>query len=1129
MKKRIKWIAALLSAVLVFCAAERPAAAEAATLGVWVTGVRTLEDGSTVTETLEGSFRVLQNGEEIGTVKAGKTTVTLTDTERIRIVPLAQTFSPEWDLSTAYLEVHPESGQNTVVPVKVYPLRDSAASPKPQAAASEDGEDEDGEDAGEPDETDDWGTGMESTIVSYASVQAEPTPTLPYYDLSAVASPQPDLSTLYVSGTCWFDESGNGLFDEGEPTLPGVRIEMDGIKNGLHYETVSGENGLWSITNISPAAYDLTVTAPDGMMFTRIASTNGRKSIIARDGVRIASKRIDLNDKESKRNQYIGFVWAGEVSGRCFLDANYNGMYDDGEEPMPGVKVTAIKQAKDEEAAVAYSDENGFYTLTGLRQNTYKMRAVLPDDGSEFTVAVSDPLGNHFKGRPGRRENFWSDFVLNAAQKREMNVGVIYPASITGTVYMDNDFSADQSVNEKIVSGFLVTLKDENGETITSDKTSVRGKYELTGVPPGNYTLSVTALKGYAFTKPGEGNVILNRTGGEGYSEPFFVAIAENREGMDIGMIQPGTVEGTVFADRNDDGKQDEGEAGLAGVTVRLINEESGEADFSAVVDQSGKYLFDAVMPGQYHLEFELPEGAVFARTAGGGNTITGDGLTGSGESFSFASGDWVHGPACGALTLGHITGMAYHDRNGDGQRGPGEEPLAETAISLVPSRPEVEAVSAVTDLDGKFTLEEIRPDDYVLYVTCPDDLVLSRTDAVDLPLTAGKAAQQANLNISMGESWENQELGAVIPASLSGQVWLDENNNGIFDEGENTPEGYEVTVTDDLTGKVFDTLQTDAEGKYETSGMIPGSFTVSFPLSKDTIACKPGDSVFTTKGSSLVVEGIALSEGEMRDGLLLGMVRYTEVSGYVWIDRGDSVEPLSGAEIRLTDGEGNILRSLLSGEDGTYVFDELMPGEYTIEASMPEGCVIIEPGDRRLSGSRVSVITQAVNREGSSEPFEVKMAQNVTKMDIGCVLPGRMGDLCWLDADGDGLQGMDEPGIPGVKIELMRDGTYVAETVSDQYGFYRFEDIYPGVYTLRVTPPAEVKPTVRRTDIPMIASVLEDEGEDEFLSAEIEVESDKANYNADLGFVSLRTGVVPAGTGEGATQDWTGYSTADE
>ena len=309
---------------------------------------------------------------------------------------------------------------------------------------------------------------------------------------------------------------------------------------------------------------------------------------------------------------------------------------------------------------------------------------------------------------------------------------------------------------------------------------------------------------------------------------------------------------------------------------------------------------------------------------------------------------------------------------------------------------------------------------------------------------------------------------------------------------------------------------------------MIPGSFTVSFQLDDNTIAPKPGDCVFTEAGGKLIVQGIQLSEDEERDGLMLGIVRYTAIGGTVWIDRGDTVENLPDAEIRLLDSTGNTAQVLTTGSSGEYLFDKLMPGTYTIAASMPEGCVIIEPDDRRLNGNQVSVITESTNRNGSSDPIELKMAQDQLKMDIGCVLPGRMGDFCWLDLDGDGLQGMDEPGIAGVQIELQRNGETIAETVTDQYGFYRFEDLYPAVYTLSVTPPAEVKATKKRTDIRIIASVLEEDGEDTFESAEIPVESDKANYNADIGFVCRRDGVLPPGIGEGKTQVWTGYKEGD-
>ena len=1245
-----RWIALAL-ALLLLCGTAPAARADVVTLGVYFCGRVAAEDGSLQTVKLEGRFRVTRNGEEVGIITAGKTTVTLSDTDRIRIEPMPESIAPEWDLSGAAQDVHPEAGGTVTVSVVVEPLKAEDAVRAPESAAER--EPVVGVSVMEETESETVVETEPEEIVepleeeeTYAVSGAAATPTMPPFDLSLLQpTPEPEWKTLaagsgsvrvfayydqnnnglagegessvagvtvclftdgeeavacaetgndgivffenlpegmyrikailpdgwmfnrkgsgedyagvipgsyegeamsdafsvaaggtatpgislakclHVSGVCWFENMTlDGLYEEGEMGLPGVLIELDGEKNGLHYETVSGEDGSWRIERVAPAAYRLTAHAPEGMMFTRVPSHNGRKTVIARDGVGTASKKVDLNDKESKNYQYIGFTWSGEVRGICFLDANYNGMYDEGEPPMPGVKVTAIKQAKDEEAAVTWSGEDGTYVLTGLRANTYTMRAVLPDDGCDFTRTVSDPLGNHFEARPGRRENFWKNYVLDVAARREMNVGVIYPATVTGTVYQDDDFSGKQNGNEKIVTSYVVKLFDTDGNLAAMDKTSVKGKYELTQVPPGDYTLSVTALKGYAFTRLGEGNVILNRTNGEGYSEVFHLDLKETRTGMDIGMIRPGTVTGSVFADRNDNGVRDDGEPGLPGVTVRLMGEE-GEA-FSTEIGADGAYLFDAVMPGTYHLEYTLPENAVFARVTNGGNTVSGEKTGRSGE-FSMKSGLTVEGPSCGALTLGRMEGSAYRDHDGDGVRSAEEEPAVGLTVTLTPSRADHAEVTAITGEDGSFALEDLLPDDYTLTVICPENQVLSRTDSLKLPLTAGKASQSAGLAVSMGAVWTGQQLGTVIPASVSGKMWLDENNNGLYDPEESTPAGYEVTVTDDRTGRTFDVLRTDEEGRFATSGMIPGSFTLSFPLDEQTIAPKDGNSDFRESSGKLVLDGLTLTEDEHRDGLFLGIVRYTCIGGTVWIDRGGTVEPLAGARVSLLDKEGTELEAQTTAESGTYRFDRLMPGTYVLEAEMPEGCVVIEPGDRRLEGGLVSVLVDTLNRKGSSNPIGLKMAEDQMQMNIGCVLPGRVGDLCWLDLDGDGLQGMDEPGVPGVRITLLRDGAAIAETLSDQYGFYRFSDLYPAVYTLQVAPPGQVKPTRQRTDIPMISSVLNETDGSVCESGEFPVESDKANYNVDLGFVCRKDGVLPAGVGEGKKQKWN--SSADD
>ena len=924
--------------------------------------------------------------------------------------------------------------------------------------------------------------------------------------------------SYHVGGFCW-EEAGtaDGLYTEEDTLLGGVRITLDGQKNGLHYETVSNPDGTWRIDRVRPAYYTLTVYAPEGLMFTKHTGTPGIRSVFTQDGVTQASRTIDLNDKVSKEKQNIGFKSAGAVKGICYIDANYNGYYDEGEEPLPGVKMVVLKSSTDEHLVTTFSGEDGRFTLTGLKGSTYKIKALLPDDGSDFTITAEGDLGNHFAARPGRRENFWVGFVLQDEETREIAVGAIYPATIKGTVYMDDDFSATLNGKEKIVSNYLVSLADQNGNIVTADKTSVKGVFELTNVPPGTYRLSVQAVKGYAFTKQGEGNVILNKTGGEGCSELFEVHIGDAITGMDIGMIRPGTVEGDVFTDLNDNGLRESGENGMEGVTVRLVSED-GEEAFRAEIGADGHFLFDAVMPGRYYVEYQLPENTVIGKTAAGGNEISGEGRT---DVFDFKTGGYQKAPLCGVLTLGRIEGTAYQDHNGNGMQDSGEETLAGMTVKLIPSRNDLEEISAVTGDDGSFILDALRPDEYTLEAACPEGFAMSRTDYLGLPLTAGKTTQRVTLEVSMGATWDGQMTGAVIPAAIRGRVWMDENNNGLFDDGEKTPAGLTITVIDESTGNVFDTPVTDAEGFFEAAGMIPGSFAVTYPLDESTIAPKAGDSQFAEKNGILEFTGIQLGENEIRDNLLLGIVRYTKISGQVWIDRGGETEALPGAAVTLTDENGTTVDSTVSDEYGEYCFAYLMPGTYTLHVLAPEGCVIIEPDDERLTGSLRSVMNETLNRNGTSDPVEIRMNQDRGGMDIGCVLPGAIGDVCWLDLDGDGLQGAGEGGIPGVRIEAQRDGVTVAETLSDQYGFYRIPDLYPATYTLKVTPPKEVKPTGRRTDIPMIASVLEETSDSVCYAYDISVDSDQPNYNADLGFVLRKDGVLPAGYGEGAAQRW--------
>lgn len=925
-------------------------------------------------------------------------------------------------------------------------------------------------------------------------------------------------SMAAVSGTAWLDLNGDGIWQEDEPGQSGVLVEMIGEKNGQTYQSVSDETGAYRVSQVRPGTYKLRVTTPDGLMFTKYSKIGGqRRSIITTEGKRTDARLVIVDVGEEKENQNIGVVTDGVVTGVCFLDANYNGYYDEGEPPLPGVELELIKKNNGNSVATVTSGEDGRFTFVAVRANQYRLRALLPKNGETFTVVTADENGNQFRAREGRREFTIDNVTVETGGRKELVVGAILPATISGVAYLDDNFTGTMDGREKTVSGLTVSLKNAAGETVATDRTNAKGRYVFDGVAPGEYTLSLTAKSGYAFTRQGEGNVILNRSGGAGESEAFSVTLGQTLDTMDIGMILPGVVEGMVFADRNDNGLRDAEENGLAGTVVRLMSEE-GEM-FSATIGESGTFRFDAVMPGRYYVRYELPENGLVAQVKKDGNAVSGEGGVAASDWFDFAAGDERQMPLCGGLTLGEISGVAFRDHQGDGAMDGGDAPLAGVTLTLTPSRADLTEVTATTGADGVFCLSALHPDAYTLTVTFPDGMVMSRADAVALPVKAGENTVKVSLDIAMGDRMTEQRLGGVAPASMSGQAWLDENNDGVMDASERArAAGLTVTVVDQATGEEFSTLIADENGAFATDGLIPGLYTLRYTLDGATVAPKAGDSTFMEANGALTMTDISVDEGAAWSGARLGIVRYTTLGGGVWIDRGDAVEALPGAEVALTDASGAQVASVVSGEDGRYAFEGLLPGDYTLHVVLPDGQVVVEPGDARLGAERVSVMTDCDRRQASSDSIPVVMGEDQLALDIGAVLLGRLGDLCWLDLNGNGLQDSDEGGVPGVTVTLLRDGEEIASTVSDQYGFYFFDNVYPAVYTLRADYPAEVVPTALREDFPIIASVLTDSGE----SAAVTVQSNRANRNADLGFRLVKDGVYPAGYGAGASQDWT-------
>lgn len=158
----------------------------------------------------------------------------------------------------------------------------------------------------------------------------------------------------------------------------------------------------------------------------------------------------------------------------------------------------------------------------------------------------------------------------------------------------------------------------------------------------------------------------------------------------------------------------------------------------------------------------------------------------------------------------------------------------------------------------------------------------------------------------------------------------------------------------------------------------------------------------------------------------------------------------------------------------------------------------------------------------GTSELFYLHMAQHRLDMDVIYIKPARVGDLAWLDENGNGLVDEGEPGIPGITVQLLQDGEAVYETVTDAYGYYLFTDVYPGAYTLVAKAYPELTPTSQVEALRIISSCLVGGDGNEAHSDPFEVESGSLNVNYDLGYLLREGESLPSAITAPPTRDWT-------
>ncbi len=371
----------------------------------------------------------------------------------------------------------------------------------------------------------------------------------------------------------------------------------------------------------------------------------------------------------------------------------------------------------------------------------------------------------------------------------------------------------------------------------------------------------------------------------------------------------------------------------------------------------------------------------------------------------------------------------------------------------------------------------------------------------------------------------------------LGNLVFKDVNDNGIKDANEPGISGVTVKLYADnnadnnADGGVLATTTTDANGNYLFSNLSTGNYIVGLVLPVGYVAAvttstsdNPNNDIENDNNGVNTVAGdirskyISLSpsnepfdDGDDNNGNLtldfglkaivastlnLGNLVFNDANSNGLKDVNES--GVAGVTVYLykdvngdNTPDGAAIASTTTNASGIYGFSSLEEGKYIVGFVLPNGYIgsattansFNPDSDVDNDNNGVSTIngnelqSKTITLTANGEPVnDGDGANGNLTLDFGIRVCGSLiiGDYVWEDTNGNGLQDSDEYGINGIKVTLTyADGT-IQVTTTDADGYYFFNNLVAGTYTVKFDTPDGFKPTIpnagrtdRDSDVP--------------------------------------------------------------
>ena len=586
--------------------------------------------------------------------------------------------------------------------------------------------------------------------------------------------------------------------------------------------------------------------------------------------------------------------------------------------------------------------------------------------------------------------------------------------------------------------------------------------------------------------------------------------------------IKKANIGNFVWLDTNKNGIQDPKELPLKNISVQLFDDKKKLIN-ETKTDATGKYLFNEVLVGVYSVKFVIPNGYTVTKKEVGNDREKDSNSYENGKTdlFTLEAGLNDLSIDLGLYpTLTNLGDKVFLDTNANGiQDADEQQGVANVKVKLYKEDNTLVAETKTTS-SGQYLFRNLIPANYYVVFDVPTNYKVS-------PQNKGSnesADSDANTNgktdvVSLigGQDNKSVDMGVYQEAiKLGDRVFYDTNKNGIQDQGETGVGEVEVKLYSVSNNALIASTQTSALGIYLFDKVPAGEYyiiftkPVGYTITKVGQGSKEADSNANASGRTA---NFTLVAGTQDSSIDMGI--YQDVVSFgdrVFLDTNhNGLQDIGEKGVRdinvtIYSVNSDFSKSMLTDENGNYLFTHLAAGEYFAEfRDIPYGYLITE---RDVNNNESDLNDSDGFLEDEKIITEVALltaGKNDLSWDLGIYktvcLPGKsvLGNLVFEDFNKDGVQDVGERGVAGVKVELYNNDTdaKVATTTTDENGLYEFAHVDPEFnYYVQFTVPSGFVVSPQDQDTDTIDSDADATGR----TGVIVLEADQINSSVDMG-----------------------------